>query len=186
MSRNIYDDIIERQNRARRKNGMSRLLIAVILLALLICGITFLLFMNDIKNETEPLQPAGEASPLITPDEALPETVRPSVITPVPVIRESTPQEIQIQTTPVAVSLESVSTLRESQMQKVEFTKHTVKGGETAATVARAYGLNPSTVYSVNGLTGEVAPGDVLLIPSTDGTVFTDASGQKIFIPSGN
>ena len=186
MSRNIYDDIIERQNRARRKNGMSRLLIAVILLALLICGITFLLFMNDIKKEAEPLQPAGEASPLITPDEALPETVRPSVITPVPVIRESTPQEIQIQTTPVAVSLESVSTLRESQMQKVEFTNQTVREGETAASVARACGLNPSTVYSVNGLTGEVAPGDVLLIPSTDGTVFTDASGQKIFIPSGN
>ncbi len=179
MSRNIYDDIIERQNRARRKNGMSRLLIAVVLLALLLCGITLLLFMNDMKKETEPAQSNVESSPLVMPDESLP------VITPVPVIQKSIEAEdVRIQTTPVAVSLENVSTLRESQMKKVEFTNHTVREGETAAAIARAYGLSPSTIYSVNGLTGEVFPGDVLLIPNTDGTVFSDGNGQKIFIPS--
>lgn len=184
MSRNIYDDIIERQNRARRKNGMSRLIIAVVLLALLLCGITFLLFMNDMKKESEPVQLTAENSPLVMPDEFLPESVDTPVITPVPVIQNNAPKEIQIQTTPVAVSLESIPTLRESQMKKVEFTNHTVREGETASAIARAYGLNPSTIYSVNSLTGEVSPGDVLLIPNTDGTVFSDGNGQKIFIPS--
>ncbi len=186
MSRNNYDDIIERVNKARKRDGMSRLIIVLVILALLIAGITALLvFFADVKEEIKPEHETHVSSPLVMPDEDVPQSVELPVSSPAPAISQTTPEEeVIIQAAPLAVSLESVSTLRESQMQTVTFTNHTVTEGETAVSIAWSNFIKPSTLSSVNGLTREVMPGDVLLIPSIDGTVYSDADGRKIFIPS--
>jgi len=188
MSRNNYDDIIERQIKARKKDGMSRFFIALILLVLLVSAIAAMFFFfSNVKEDVKPDQEAQISSPLVMPDEEVPDTVVLPVITPAPAVQQpQAEEEMTIQATPLAVSLESVSTLRESRMQKVTFTNHTVAEGETTVSIAWSHFINPSTLKSVNGLTREVMSGDVLLIPSVDGTVYSDSEGRKIFIPSEN
>jgi surface antigen len=57
---------------------------------------------------------------------------------------------------------------------------HTVKKGETVASIATNYGITSDTVRWSNDITGEVSPGDKLTISPVDGLVYTVLASDTI------
>ena len=61
-----------------------------------------------------------------------------------------------------------------------DITTHTVKKGETVASIANIYGITSDTIRWSNDLTGEVSVGDTLVISPVDGIVYTVLASDTI------
>lgn len=182
MSKNNYDDIFEKRNQARRREGNSRLLIITIILALLLFGLAFLIWVSFVKTSASEVKQTETAStPLVGPDYSLPETVTvsPGSKTETETSEPET-QESAEASTPVAHSLDSVAALRNDQAEPVLYCEVTVEHGQTISTIAQNNGLTAETLVSVNSITGPLAENTVILVPTMDGMIHTVKSGDTL------
>ena len=182
MSKNNYDDIFEKRNQARRKEGNSRLLIITILLALLLAGLAFLIWISIVKTSaSETKQPEAATGPLVGPDYNMPESYSVSSSDILPAA-SSEPQETESPETetPVAHSLDSVAALRNDQVEPVSYSEVTVEKGQTISTIAQNYGLSAETLVSVNTITGPLAENAVIRVPNMDGELYTVKDGDTL------
>ena len=182
MSKNNYDDIFEKRNQARRKEGNSRLLIITILLALLLCGLAFLIWVSFIKTPTsETKQTEVESAPLVGPDYNMPQTYHININNDSEVVVSSdNDQTVNEALTPVAHSLDSVATLRNDQVEPVSYKEVTVGQGQTISTIAQANNLTADTIVSVNAITGPLAENSVILVPNMDGQFYIVKAGDTL------
>lgn len=181
MSKNNYDDIFEKRNQARRKEGNSRLLIITILLALILCGLAFLIWIAFVKTPTSETKHTEVASaPLVGPDYNMPETYHITVNDSEVVISSENEQTENEALTPVAHSLDSVASLRNDQVEPVFYKEVTVGQGQTISTIAQANNLTADTIVSVNSITGPLAENSVILVPNMDGQFYTVKAGDTL------
>ena len=61
-----------------------------------------------------------------------------------------------------------------------------VKRGQTLQTIARAFSCPERLIASANGLTEEVGEGEIILIPSTEGNLYTVRGGESKTLLSGS
>jgi len=182
MSKNNYDDIFEKRNQARRKEGNSRLLIITILLALLLAGLAFLIWISFVKTSaSETKQPEAATTPLVGPDYNMPESYSVSSSeTQTATATETQETETTETETPVAHSLDSVAALRNDQVEPVVYSEVTVERGQTISTIAQKYGLTAETLVSVNTITGPLAENAVIRVPNMDGELYTVKDGDTL------
>jgi len=182
MSRNNYDDIFEKRNQARRKEGNSRLLIITILLALLLAGLAFLIWISFVKTSaSETSQPEAATTPLVGPDYNMPESYTvSSAETQTIASEEPRVTEITETETPVAHSLDSVAALRNDQVEAVSYSEVKVERGQTISTIAQNNGLTAETLVSVNSITGPLAENAVIRVPNMDGELYTVKDGDTL------
>ena len=181
MSKNNYDDIFEKRNQARRKEGNSRLLIITVLLALLLAALAFLIWISVVKKSaSETKQPEAATAPLVGPDYNMPESFQITATEAETTDSKESVQEADESFTPVAHSLDSVATLRNDQVESVTFSEVKVEHGQTISTIAQSYGLTVDTIVSVNSITGPLAENTVILVPNMDGQIYTVKTGDTL------
>ncbi len=57
--------------------------------------------------------------------------------------------------------------------------RYRVKRGQTVSSIARTYSLPPALLAAANDLKEEVEAGDILLIPATEGDLYTVRGGES-------
>ena len=182
MSKNNYDDIFEKRNQARRREGNSRLLIVTVILALLLFGLALFIWVSFVKTSASEAKPAETAStPLVGPDYSLPDAVPVSSESKTETgVSEPEAQESTEASTPVAHSLDSVAALRNDQAEPVIYYEVTVEHGQTISTIAQSFGLTADTLVSVNSITGPLAANTVILVPNMDGRIHKVIDGDTL------
>lgn len=181
-------------------SSASKLLIFIILLALIVCFVAILIWLNAIDTKREravealkstitTVSPTGvTAKPIVEISEA-DLSVDSVEITPVerktvdvPVAAESTQSTNIISGTPsVAYSVNASNSMFQT-IDKVKFEKYTVKEGDTLASIAQSKNLRTQTLVSVNSLkTVYPTVGSTLLIPNQDGQFYTVQEGDTFF-----
>ncbi len=163
MSRNSYDDMLPEGYRGgRRGSGRTTAVIACIGVLLTLMAIFIYLLFS----------PSGEG------DEPEAHRVDPVAAAPAEVSIIETDQDAAlIEARPAPSVIEKAS----EDMAKAEFMQYTAAEGDTVSSIAEGFGLESSTIVSVNRMrnTG-IEAGDVLEIPPMDGFLYTVAEGDTL------
>lgn len=150
MSKNNYDDIIAKQNNARKREGASRLLIVSILLALIVCALAIFLWVTIVGKSSASGQ-EGVSSPLPEADLNLTES-----------------------------TAAPVADMRNDRTVPVSFIFHIIEDGETINSIAQEHSLSPNTITSVNEISETAPAGTVLLIPNMDCELYIVSKGDTL------
>lgn len=177
----------------------SRLLIVFILLALIICFVAILIWLNALDNKREKAvealkstittvspNSAQNTKPIVEMSEAdlsvenivIPQLVEKPITETVSVSPVTTTSS---NAAAIAYSVANNNLIQKST-EKVSFRKYTVQEGDSLAKIAEDNNLRTQTLISVNSLkTVYPSAGSTLLIPSQDGQFYTVQEGDTFF-----
>ncbi|MCR4675774.1 MAG: M23 family metallopeptidase [Sphaerochaetaceae bacterium] len=179
-----YDDYSDVDS-GYNPRGSSRLVLAFILLAILIC-IGAVLVWTSIKPSSE--STAKEKTETVQPETVTTVTTSdtyfemPEVKSDFAVSEGSSKAVVPAEPAVPAVALSLSESKQDSQTEitPVVYYEHTVKAGESVAQIAASYGISIKTIYAVNSIRRSIEEGDILIIPDRNGSVYTVQEGDTL------
>ena len=169
MSRNSYDDMMPEgyRDRGRRNGRMTAVIACIGVILTLIAIVIYLLFTPHDSDAETPQSSVDPVSVSIPEPEIIEVESAPEAAAEMPPAERAARPQTEIE--------------KASDYPAIEYTEYTAAEGDTIASIAAAFGIDSSTIVSVNRMeSANVKPGDVLKIPPVDGVLREVAEGDTL------